>query len=247
MQRTQGTLDFHISAVVTSLTGDSKPFSAHDITARLRKKTNDGEIEIIGRPYVKIGGVDTQIINHAEVRDAVHALFETGTFPALSRENNGTYWTYSPVTPTSAAPLPPGSVVPGSHPFFGTPQLSPPPANAPFSAPTPFPAQSQTGTGGTSSVSGVVQVPVLPPVIPGSGTISNAVITPSAPPVDPLARFLLDVEPPVIRLRHVATGKFLKLGNKTRWNRRCDLSQTVRYQRQIKSYVDSGVVEIVKV
>jgi hypothetical protein len=47
-------------------------FSAHDVTVCIRKKVNDGLLEISGIPFQEIGGVKTQMIDHSDVRFFVH-------------------------------------------------------------------------------------------------------------------------------------------------------------------------------
>jgi len=151
----QGTLDFHLREVVNSLEGDGVKFSAHDVTQRLRKRINDGLIEITGRQYSTIGDsgggtIRTQFVTHDEVRDQLHYFFDNGSFPNLDRTNNGRYFEYEPkgtaaastsqfpasaaLPPAAAAALAPPPVVPA--PFAAYPPAAaaplPPPPLSPY-------------------------------------------------------------------------------------------------------------------
>lgn len=106
--------------------GNNVKFSAHDVTARLRELVL--QQGVIGAIYpidiTETGTVMVQQyrvarIEHSDVREIVHALFDGGEIPAYSREMNGQYFEYIPDQTASAPPAPsdPSPITPSSGPW----------------------------------------------------------------------------------------------------------------------------------
>lgn len=117
----QGSLDYFIRQVVGQFETDSRSFSALDVTNEIRRKVNQGESEVLGRPFETVGGISTQRVNHTEVRDELHSLYDSGAFPNLTRSQGTGYLVYS-----VAASLPPAAPAVAATP--SAPTLASPPA-----------------------------------------------------------------------------------------------------------------------
>ncbi len=108
-----------VEAIVSKLVQDQIKFSAHDITAELRKQVNDGTIQVdpglAGTVFVQSLGKAVTKIEHPIVRDAVHALMTSGKYD-YDRTHNGDFFEYSPKAPdpasTGSAPAAPTSSTP---------------------------------------------------------------------------------------------------------------------------------------
>lgn len=78
-------------------------FSAHDVTSRLRELVL--QQGVIGGVYpidvaevgtVMVQGQRVAKIEHSDVKQIIHTLFETGELPGYTREDNGTFFEYAP-------------------------------------------------------------------------------------------------------------------------------------------------------
>lgn len=240
-KKVQATIDSHILGIIQSLETDTSPFTAHDITRKLRKRINDSELEILGRAYrpLSLNGatIQTQDVDHAEVRDIVHAFFEDGKMNS-TRHNNGSYWTY---TPTGTVPTP-ASALPGA---------------LPGALPTPDPSSSGAFIHGAPApqlnVSGVIDPPRAVTHLTGCMPFPHTSFPAPAPlpKVDPLER-LIQKDVTLLRLRHKASQRYLILpSGRTVWKRKCDLTSSVNHasgvRDALKLAINSGDVEIVSV
>lgn len=61
---------------INELTQTNKPFSAHDVTKKIREKVNNGEVQFSDRDQEYIDDVLTQKVNHLEIREIVRELYE---------------------------------------------------------------------------------------------------------------------------------------------------------------------------
>lgn len=68
---------------------NNSPFSAHDVTVRLREKVNNGEINCIDLPIGTIDDTETQIVSHFEIREIVAELYENKLLDCKKRYVTG--------------------------------------------------------------------------------------------------------------------------------------------------------------
>lgn len=89
-----------VTAVLDDFTKASKTFSAHDVTMEIRDRSNTGAITIdpAETGTCHHNGKDVPRINHTEVRDHIHDLFNQGTYPSYVGTSNGTYIEYAPAS-----------------------------------------------------------------------------------------------------------------------------------------------------
>ena len=95
------TLQTAILMEVKEFSLTNTPFSVHDITQNIRRKTMDGTLEI---PEVEVVGASIRFnIPHANVKSIFDEMWRNGTFDpflTLSRNFTGKYFRYAP-TPVS--------------------------------------------------------------------------------------------------------------------------------------------------
>jgi hypothetical protein len=91
------TLQTAVLMQVQEFAKDNQMFSVHDITAAVRRKTANGELEI---PEVEVSGASFRFdIPHVKVKAIFDELWQTGVFDpflTLNRRFNGTYFEYTP-------------------------------------------------------------------------------------------------------------------------------------------------------
>ena len=62
-----------VSMAVSAFALESKNFSAYDVTKAIRKQINDKVYSLVGVPFENINGVNTQRVEHNDVRPAVRS------------------------------------------------------------------------------------------------------------------------------------------------------------------------------
>jgi hypothetical protein len=91
------TLQTAVLLQVKEFAQNNQPFSVHDITAAIRNKTAQGDLEI---PEVETQGASFRFdIRHPKVKALFDELWRTGVFDpdfTLSRQFNGVYFEYTP-------------------------------------------------------------------------------------------------------------------------------------------------------
>lgn len=111
-----------VETIVSKLVQDQIKFSAHDVTAELRKQVNDGTLQVdpglAGEVFVQSLNKKVTKIEHPIVRDAVHQLMTSGKYD-YDRVHNGSFFEYAPKADDSDPTNP------------GTPQ-TPPVSSAPY-------------------------------------------------------------------------------------------------------------------
>jgi hypothetical protein len=80
--------------VATEFVQKGLAFSAYDVTSKLRREVNEGRIAIENRATEDVNGIQTQKINHDEVRTAIRDYMDTQT--GYNRVFNGTYFIFTP-------------------------------------------------------------------------------------------------------------------------------------------------------
>lgn len=128
----QGDLQMQIEQGIETVAAEwvaaEKTFTAHDITEELRKRVNDGSIQLdpglAGTAHV--GGKDVTRVEHIFVREGVRKLMGSNRFPDYTRQHNPAGFNeYLPIAksasstpatpdPTGATPAADGSSYDGS-------------------------------------------------------------------------------------------------------------------------------------
>ena len=97
------TLHTAVIMIATEFAKGQKPFSIHEITKEVRRRANDGKLEI---PEVEVQGASFRFdIHHARIKNEFDELWRTGVFDptfTLTRQFNGTYFEYTPTLNSSA-------------------------------------------------------------------------------------------------------------------------------------------------
>jgi hypothetical protein len=113
----------------------SSPFSAFNVTQKLREWVNKGDVAFTDKSPEDVDGVTTYRIEHQEVRSTVHELINNGVVQGLDTRDTGRFIEYfesAPIqcvspTPTPQAPTNPRA---GHTPLVSVCQPSPLPADA---------------------------------------------------------------------------------------------------------------------
>jgi hypothetical protein len=106
-----------VDTVVTEWVTAEKKFSAHDVTEELRKRVNDGSIQLdpglAGTAYV--GGKDVTKVEHKFIKEAVSKLMGSNRFPDYVREHNPAgFYEYLPIAQSAGSA--PAAVDPAGTP-----------------------------------------------------------------------------------------------------------------------------------
>jgi len=90
-----------VEKVVTKFSDAGKTFAAYNITSYLREMVNGNTFVIKGLGSLWNGTKYVPRVRHDEVRLVVHDLFDVGKIKDYKRDDNGTYYQYSPHKPPS--------------------------------------------------------------------------------------------------------------------------------------------------
>lgn len=95
-----------VTAVLVAV-GDLRtaPFSVFNITTKLRKQVNDGELTFTDKSPETIDGAVTYRVDHQEVRDVFNELRRTNIVTGLTSRDTGTYMEYSNDCARRLAPI----------------------------------------------------------------------------------------------------------------------------------------------
>lgn len=80
------------------------PFSAYNITKRLREQVNAGDLAITDKTPEDVDGVTSFRIDHNEVKDVFQELLHHNVVTGLTSRDAGQYIEYSDSQPTATAP-----------------------------------------------------------------------------------------------------------------------------------------------
>lgn len=112
------------TAVLLAIQGvlaSQKSFSAHDITKAIRASVNDSEYLLSDRDTEDVDGIQTQRVEHTEVRGIIDELYDAAVFGnvGMVRRFNGSFYEYSrpaqtPTRVTAATVAPQAVSVPST-------------------------------------------------------------------------------------------------------------------------------------
>lgn len=109
---------------IEEMVNSKQPFSAHDITKKLRDMVKDGtaRVDHTETGTVHAYGKTLARIEHGDVRDVVHEYFLTGKMVGWIREMDGDHWIYKEAMQSASIPPPVVLVVPADD-YDGDPVL----------------------------------------------------------------------------------------------------------------------------
>ena len=96
-----------VTAVLVAV-GDLRtaPFSVFNITTKLRKQVNDGELAFTDKTPETIDGVGTYRVDHQEVREVFNELRRSNVLTGLTSRDTGSYMEYANDTTAQVVPSP---------------------------------------------------------------------------------------------------------------------------------------------
>jgi hypothetical protein len=108
------TLIAAIQGVVMANVDSQVKFTAHDITNQVRELVNQDHLKVdpAETDTVYVGGRNVPKIDHGDVKEIVHGLFNEGKMNGYDRSHTGQFWEYHPVAATQA--VPPSPVTPSN-------------------------------------------------------------------------------------------------------------------------------------
>lgn len=93
----QQILSVAVLDILRDFDSNHRNFSAYDVTVELRKRVNNGEVELTDKVPTDINGMMTFPVNHEEVKEVVSSLWHNDFLKNRQREvlTGTNYWTYS--------------------------------------------------------------------------------------------------------------------------------------------------------